>query len=67
LVNKRLYYSLENGEVVWDETAWRQENEVSKLANAESQRKAELEAKFNDLFMSVTRKSDEKNADEVGQ
>jgi predicted ATP-dependent serine protease len=67
LVNKRLYYSLENGEVVWDETAWKQEHEVSKLANAESQRKAELEAKFNDLFMSVARKSDEKNADEVGQ
>lgn len=67
LVNKRLYYSLEAGEVVWDETAWKQENEVAKLASAESQRKAELEAKFNDLFLSVSRKSEEKNADEVGQ
>jgi hypothetical protein len=67
LVNKRLYYSLEAGEVVWDEQAWKQENEVAKLAGQESQRKAELESKFNDLFMSVNRKSDEKNTEEVGQ
>jgi predicted ATP-dependent serine protease len=67
LVNKRLYYSLENGEVVWDETAWTQEHEASKLASAEKARKQELESRFNDLFLSVNRKSDEKNADEVGQ
>lgn len=67
LVNKRLYYSLEAGEVVWDEQAWKQENEVAKLAGQESQRKAELESKFNDLFMSVNRKSEEKNAEEVDQ
>jgi predicted ATP-dependent serine protease len=67
LVNKRLYYSLENGEVVWDETAWTQEHEASKLASAEKARKQELESRFNDLFLSVNRKSDEKNADEVSQ
>lgn len=67
LVNKRLYYSLENGEVVWDEQAWTQEHEASKLATAEKQRKQELEARFNDLFLSVNRPAEEKNADAVGQ
>jgi predicted ATP-dependent serine protease len=67
LVNKRLYYSLEAGEVVWDEQAWTQEHEASKLASAEKQRKQELEARFNDLFLSVNRPADEKNADAVGQ
>jgi archaellum biogenesis ATPase FlaH len=67
LVNKRLYYSLVDGEVAWDEQAWKQENDVAKLVGQESQRKAELETKFNDLFMSINRKSDEKTADEVGQ
>lgn len=67
LVNKRLYYSLEAGEVVWDEQAWTQEHEASKLASAEKQRKQELEARFNDLFLSVNRPADEKNTDAVGQ
>ena len=67
LVNKRLYYSLEAGEVVWDEQAWTQEHEASKLASAEKQRKQELEARFNDLFLSVNRPADEKNTDVVGQ
>ena len=53
LVNKRLYYSLVNGEVKWDESAWRQETEVAKLADEESARRQELEHKFNDLFLSV--------------
>ena len=67
LVNKRLYYSLEAGEVVWDEQAWTQEHEASKLASAEKQRKQELEARFNDLFLSVNRQAEEKNTDAVGQ
>lgn len=53
LIGKRLYYSLVNGEVKWDETSWRQETEVAKLADEESTRRQELEHKFNDLFLSV--------------
>jgi hypothetical protein len=53
LVNRRLYYSLVNGEVEWDAASWRQENEVADLAQAETSRRQELETKFNDLFLSV--------------
>lgn len=67
LVNKRLYYSLEAGEVVWDEQAWTQEQEAQKLQSAESQRRQELEARFNDLFLSVNRPAEEKNTDAVDQ
>ena len=55
LVGKRLYYSLVNGEVKWDEVAWRQENVVSDLAEQESERRQALEGEFNNLFLSVKR------------
>ena len=65
LVNRRLYYSLVNGEVQWDETAWRQENEVAELTEAETSRRQELEHKFNDLFLSVkSPKAEEPKAEE---
>jgi hypothetical protein len=68
LVNKRLYYSLVNGEVKWDETAWRQETEVAKLADEESARRQELEHKFNDLFLSVkTPTEEETNAPQTDE
>lgn len=53
-INRRLYYSLVNGEIVWDEVAWRQENEANKLTAVEGTRKQELDQKFNELFLSVT-------------
>lgn len=63
LVGKRLYYSLVNGEVKWDEAAWRQENVVSELAEQESDRRQHLESEFNSLFLSVKRpKADEDEA-----
>lgn len=52
-INRRLYYSLVNGELVWDEAAWNQEIEASSLAASESSRRSSLESKFNDLFLSV--------------
>lgn len=53
LVGKRMYYSLVQGEVRWDETAWRQETLVNELANQESERRQHLEQEFNSLFLSV--------------
>ena len=53
LVGKRLYYSLVNGEVKWDESAWRQETAATEIADQESDRRAHLEGQFNDLFLSV--------------
>jgi archaellum biogenesis ATPase FlaH len=55
LVGKRLYYSLVDGEVKWDEAAWRQETVVSELAAQESDRRQHLEGQFNSLFLSVKR------------
>ena len=68
LVGKRLYYSLVNGEVKWDEAAWRQENVVSELAEQESDRRQHLESEFNSLFLSVKRpKTDEDTAETAAQ
>jgi archaellum biogenesis ATPase FlaH len=55
LVGKRLYYSLVQGEVQWDEAAWRQETVVSELAGQEAERRQHLESEFNSLFLSVKR------------
>lgn len=55
LVGKRLYYSLVDGEVKWDENSWRQENVVADLAEQESDRRQRLEGEFNSLFLSVKR------------
>lgn len=58
MINKRLYYSLAGGKVVWDEAAWRQENEAQALGQMESDRRQELEAGFNNLFLSVNKHRD---------
>ena len=53
-IYKRLYYSLVNGELVWDEIAWQQEIEANRLATGEGENRAMLDQRFNDLFLSVT-------------
>lgn len=52
-VGKRMYYSLVNGEVKYDEIAWRQENVAAGLMEHETDRRIQLETEFNDLFLSV--------------
>jgi hypothetical protein len=52
-INRRLYFSLVEGQIVWDEIAWRQENEATKLTAVEGSRRQELDQKFNELFLSV--------------
>lgn len=65
-INKRLYYSLVNGEIVWDEDSWNRDRESERLAKGEGERRENLEHRFNDLFISVTsdEKSEEETADE---
>lgn len=58
-INKRMYYSLVNGEVVWDEIAWNQELEASRLDTTEQTRREELHDKFNELFLSVNHHDEE--------
>lgn len=53
-IYQRLYYSLVNGELVWDEVAWQQEIEANRLATGEGENRAMLDQRFNDLFLSVT-------------
>jgi len=53
-IYKRLYYSLVNGELVWDELAWQQEIEANRLATGEGENRAMLDQKFNDLFLSLS-------------
>jgi energy-coupling factor transporter ATP-binding protein EcfA2 len=62
-INKRLYFSLVNGELVWDEEAWKQEIQATDLANGESSRRAALEGKFSDLFLSVGKKGTEEETE----
>ena len=63
LIGKRLYYSLVEGEVRWDATAWRQETQVAELAEQERDKRSELESKFTDLFMSVGRPAEVEEPD----
>lgn len=65
LVGKRLYYSLVNGEVKWDKEAWRQELNVTELAEQESDRRQRLESEFNNLFLSVKRPRAEEDPTEA--
>lgn len=63
-IYKRLYYSLVNGELVWDELAWEQEKQANALATGEGNRRAEQDKAFTDLFLSVNRKPGEQTAEE---
>lgn len=53
LVGRRMYYSLVNGEVVWDEVAWHQENLANELNEQESDRRERLQSEFSNIFLSV--------------
>lgn len=64
-IYKRLYYSLVNGELVWDEAAWHQEIEASKLSSGEGRRRQELDKLFTDVFLSVTKQVTDEDLEEV--
>ena len=54
-IYKRLYYSLVNGELVWDVVAWEQEKQANALASGEGERRTAQDKAFTDLFLSVNK------------
>ena len=67
LVNKRMYYSLVQGDLVWDQSAWDRENLVGELSGTEQAATNQLESRFNDLFLSVKagRPEDQEQAETI--
>lgn len=51
LVNKPLFYSMANGEVVYDQSSWDQLIRAEEVAHTEESRREELESEFDDLFL----------------
>jgi archaellum biogenesis ATPase FlaH len=64
-IGRRMYYSLVEGNLVWDEVAWQQETTAANLTQAEGIRREELDHKFNELFMSVTNPTTESVDEEI--
>jgi len=64
-INKRVYYSLVEGEVVWDEESWNRDREADILANGEQESRSELENRFNELFLRVNEHSAEDVIEDV--
>lgn len=58
MVGKRMYYSLVEGRVKWDEETWKHENEAAALTAVEAVRRQELEDSFNNVFLSVQNRRD---------
>lgn len=63
-INKRVYYSLVEGEVVWDEETWNRDRETDILANGEQENRSELENRFNELFLRVNESTEEEDVTE---
>lgn len=51
--NRRLYFNLVDGDIVWNEEAWNRENNSNELLENEEQQRNELSNRFNELFLSV--------------
>ena len=54
MINRRMYFTLKDGEILWDEIAWKQENEAVGLSELENSQRENLDQKFTELFLSVT-------------
>jgi len=54
LVNKPLFYSMADGQVVYDQASWDQLVRAEEVAHTEEARREELESEFDDLFLSAT-------------
>jgi predicted ATP-dependent serine protease len=50
-VNKRLYFRLEDGEVVYDKGRFEETNELKEIEDKESIRQIDLSQKFNEIFI----------------
>lgn len=54
LVNKPLFYSMADGQVVYDQASWDMQIRAEDVAHTEEARREELESEFDDLFLSAT-------------
>ena len=54
LVNKPLFYSLVDGEVVYDAETWNMAQRAEEVAHTEEARREELEHEFDELFLRAT-------------
>jgi hypothetical protein len=50
-VGKRLYFRLENGEVVYDDARFRETEELKEIEDRESIRQVDLSQKFEEIFL----------------
>lgn len=65
-VGKRLYFRLEDGEVVYDTVRFKETEELSKIENTESIRQQDLSQKFGEIFLAAGSDSeDEESSDSV--
>ena len=53
-VGKRLYFRLENGDVVYDEGRFKETQELKEIEQAESIRQVDLSQKFEEIFIGGT-------------
>jgi predicted ATP-dependent serine protease len=51
VVGKRLYFRLENGEVVYDEARFRETEQLKEIEDRESIRQVDLSQKFEEIFL----------------
>ena len=54
LVNKPLFYSMADGQVVYDQASWDLQIRAEDVAHTEEARREELESEFDALFLSAT-------------
>jgi archaellum biogenesis ATPase FlaH len=52
-VGKRLYFTLEDGDIVYDEGRFNDTIKVSEIQNTERERQEEAEKSFNDMFLKI--------------
>ena len=63
-VGKRLYYKLENGDIIYDSNRFKETEELREIEEKESIRQVDLSQKFEDIFINggnSEESSDEKN------
>lgn len=64
-VGKRLYYRLENGEVVYDVNRFKETEELREIEEKESIRQIDLSQKFEDIFINGAKKIEDMESDSV--
>ena len=64
LVGNRLYFRLEDGNVVYDQQRFKETQELKEIESAESIRQIDLSQKFEEIFISPSNSDEEENVDD---